>query len=129
MTSSKNKKKAQAILEYIVLLLFVIGAILVFQKYVARAISGRWKAVGDSFGSGRQFDPNRTKQCGYDAIYTNQWYDVVCYDNRCNVCFNDPIDDTACENCIRSCPAPLCNACASSNDCVAGQSCVSGHCQ
>lgn len=132
MITLKKKKQAQAVLEYVVLLLFVIGAILVFQKYVARSISGRWKAVGDTFGSGRQFDPNRTAQCAYDTTYTHKWYNVVCYDDNCDACFSQPVDDGGCKSCIIGCtPAgSLCNKCASSNDCIVGQVCSSsGQCQ
>jgi len=52
-----RKQKAVSTLEYAAVILFVLSAFLVFQRYIYRAIAGAWKAAGDSFGHGRQFDP------------------------------------------------------------------------
>ena len=101
------KKRAQSSIEYMIVIIFVIGAILVFQKYIARAISGRWKTVGDSFGSGRQFDPRRTTECGYDSKYTLQWYDALCYEDRCDMCWSPLLElkdySSECKSCIEGC--------------------------
>ena len=54
----KNKKKyGQSTMEYMLLITFIIGAMLVFHKYIVRGMWGQWKTIGDSFGSGRLYDP------------------------------------------------------------------------
>jgi Flp pilus assembly pilin Flp len=54
-------KKGTAILEYGLLIAIVIAALIAIQFYFKRAINGNWKAAGDVFGSGRQYDPAVTK--------------------------------------------------------------------
>ena len=74
--------KGQSIVEYMVLIVFVIAALLVSQKYLARSISGRWKSQADSMGYGRQYSYGQTLECRYT---NNEWYDLNCYDqNECD---------------------------------------------
>ncbi len=63
------------------MLLFVIGALIFFQKYIFRGIAGHWRSVGDAFGSGRQYDPKQTIECKFDPQFFNVWYDSKCADN------------------------------------------------
>lgn len=48
-------KKGQTALEYIVLVIIVIGALLAIQYYFKRGLQGRWKAAVDDLGD--QYDP------------------------------------------------------------------------
>ena len=102
------KKKAQSTIEYLTLVAFIMGALLVSQKYIARAINGRWKGVGESFGFGRQYDPKKTIECAYDFQFLNVWYNAVCYEQRCD-CQSVRATNVTCENCIISCQTLLCN--------------------
>ena len=47
--------KGQTTLEYIVLLIIVLGALLAIQNYFKRGLQGRWKAALDDMGD--QYDP------------------------------------------------------------------------
>ena len=77
--------------EYVILILFVITVILVMQKYIARSMSGHWKSVGDSFGYGRQYDPNKTLECGFDVdAVGGGWYNIACYEEKCD-CNSDRV--------------------------------------
>jgi hypothetical protein len=42
-------------LEYLVLITAIVGAFLGMQGYIKRGISGRWRAAGDAFAHGRQY--------------------------------------------------------------------------
>ncbi|MCA9401294.1 MAG: hypothetical protein KC713_06680 [Candidatus Omnitrophica bacterium] len=51
----KNKKKAQSLIEYIILVTIVLAVFLGMGQYLKRAIQGRWKASLDEVGE--QYDP------------------------------------------------------------------------
>lgn len=72
-------KKAASLLEYTVLLVIIMGGFILMGNYIVRGFSGRWKEVGDSFGFGRQFDPdpNVTEECIFFGTL-NQWYNTPC---------------------------------------------------
>ena len=48
-------KKGQTALEYMALIIVVIGALLAIQNYFKRGLQGRWKAATDDMGD--QYDP------------------------------------------------------------------------
>ena len=48
-------KKGQGLIEYSVLMIIIIAALLVTSNYVKRGIQGRWKSTVDEFGD--QYDP------------------------------------------------------------------------
>ncbi len=130
----RKKQIGQSVMEYLVLTIFILGAFLVFQKYIVRAISGRWKMVGDSWGSGRVYDPQKTEECIFDYRFTDKWYTQDCYDKSDCAC-EDAIGVSAfygytcsnysnpatcgrgwqaygdCEQCVRDCvdASPMCN--------------------
>lgn len=130
----RKRKKGQSVIEYLVVIIFLLSTFLVFQKYIVRAISGRWKNVGDSWGYGRVYDPEKTEQCIFDYRFTNKWYTRQCYeDNDCDceayigvttfygyVCANASNSETcgrgwqdygSCQDCVESCvdASPICN--------------------
>lgn len=51
----RKLNKGQTALEYIVLLIIVMGALLAISNYFKRGIQGRWKAAMDDMGD--QYDP------------------------------------------------------------------------
>ena len=61
-----SKRKAFLALEYVVLIAIIVAALIGISMYLKRAISGRWRAVGDTFGHGRQYYPPSGTKC-YDA--------------------------------------------------------------
>ncbi len=52
-------KRGQSTLEYVILIVIVIAAILTMQVYMKRGVQGRWKSAVDDMGE--QYDPNTTK--------------------------------------------------------------------
>ena len=87
-----KKKNAVAVLEYLMFIIIILGVAVVSQKYVTRAIFGKWKGSVDSLSFGRQYDPQKTLQCVFDPP-TGIWYDVQCaeaiycasWDNPCMI--------------------------------------------
>lgn len=43
--------------EYAALIALVVAALIGMSVYFMRGLSGRWRAVGDTFGFGRQYQP------------------------------------------------------------------------
>jgi hypothetical protein len=53
-----NKKRGQSTIEYAVLIVIIIGALLSIQVYIKRSIQGRLKSAADDIGD--QFSPGNT---------------------------------------------------------------------
>ena len=47
-------------IEYAAFIAMLIAALLGMSIYVKRALEGRWRQVGDTFGQGRQYEPGVT---------------------------------------------------------------------
>lgn len=108
----RKSLKGQAVFEYIFLLTFIIIAFLIFQKYIVRAMSGRWKSVGDTFGHGQSYDPGNTVECATFGAVTEDarfpasgvWYEVGCFNDNCVAsCYYEPINAGGCRACIIAC--------------------------
>lgn len=80
-----KNRNAFTIVEYAVLIMFILTAVFVFRTYILRALSGRYKSVGDTYGFGRQYEEGKTVTCGFDDRI-NAWYDEVCFDNERQKC-------------------------------------------
>ena len=93
-------KKAVSAIEYAVLLVIIMMALLFMQKYIVRAMAGRWKAVGESFSAGRQYDPRATTECAwFSSPQLNQWYNPQCFDQF----WADNYYSNYVNNCVRQC--------------------------
>ncbi len=55
---NKRRKKGQSTLEYAVLIIIIIGALLSIQVYIKRGIQGRLKGAADDIGD--QFSPGNS---------------------------------------------------------------------
>ncbi len=55
---NKRRKKGQSAVEYAILIIIVIGALLSIQVYIKRGIQGRMKQATDDIGD--QFSPGNT---------------------------------------------------------------------
>ena len=101
-----RRHRASTVMEFVLLFLVVMSAMLIFQKFFMRAMAGRWKSVGDSFGFGRQYSPTKTFECGWAMHPTcavlDDWYSVACADSR------------RCQrsnyNCLATCFDPKCDS-------------------
>lgn len=58
MVFGTGQKKAQTMLEYVVLVVVIMAALFSMQQYVQRGIQGRWRESLDDMG--RQYDPRAT---------------------------------------------------------------------
>ncbi len=95
-------QRAQSALEFITMVIFILGAFLVFQKYIAHGLAGRWKGIGDTFGQGRVYSESKTTECAYDAQYFDTWYDEDCYEANCD-CVTTQSNPATCKDCIELC--------------------------
>ena len=59
MFNMLNNKKAQSTLEYAILIIIIIGALLAVQTYIKRGIQGKLKSSSDDIGD--QYSPDNTK--------------------------------------------------------------------
>ena len=57
---SLARSRGQSAIEYAVLTAIVVAAIIAMSGYTKRALSGKWRQVGDAFGYGRQYEPGTT---------------------------------------------------------------------
>ena len=111
-------KKAQSTLEIAAFLILIVGAMLVFQKYIAQGIYGRWKGVGDSWSHGRQYDKNQTTECIYNIwgedTANNRpalWYNAICFEDNCRLdCIGVTSSPSKCDTCLNAqCQLDRCN--------------------
>lgn len=66
---SRRYRKGQTTLEYIVLLIIVMGALLAISNYFKRGLQGRWKAAIDDMGD--QYDPRTADSSIRHALTQN----------------------------------------------------------
>jgi len=61
-----NRKRGQSTLEYAVLIVVIIGALLTIQTYIKRGVQGRLKSasddIGDQFSNGNQNEVRSTNR-------------------------------------------------------------------
>jgi cytoskeletal protein RodZ len=57
---NKRRRKGQSTLEYAVLVIIIIGALLSIQVYIKRGVQGRLKSAADDIGD--QFSPGNTNE-------------------------------------------------------------------
>lgn len=55
-----RRKSGQSSLESAVLVAILAAALVGMSVYAKRALTGKWRQVGDAFGYGRQYEPGVT---------------------------------------------------------------------
>jgi Flp pilus assembly pilin Flp len=60
MLQHLNQKRGQSTLEYAVLIVVIIGALLAMQAYIKKGVQGRLKSAADDIGD--QFSPGNTNE-------------------------------------------------------------------
>jgi len=50
-----KRQKAFTVLEYCLLIIVIVAALLLMQVYLRRALVGKWKSAADTIGFGRQW--------------------------------------------------------------------------
>ena len=106
-TNATNKKAVSA-LEYMFVMFFIASTFFVFQKYLARGLSGQWRSAGDAFGHGKQYDPEATEECFFDSVVETGSLNVFTMPGWLVPCCT--LDDPPCN----PVPAgePICDTCA-----------------
>lgn len=111
-----RKRRGQSVIEFAALLMFILAVFLVFQKYIVRGFSGRWKGVGDALGEGRIYDPKKTIECAYSKFFAEKdgrWYDRACFERECeDACLKSrerPGAAEACDTCLADCGSEYCD--------------------
>jgi hypothetical protein len=90
MNIFQTPKRAASVIEYVVLFVMFLTAIFLMQKHIARALFGRWRDLGDSFGQGEQYNPSTTLECGrYVPHTTTGWGSEIWYLQECYKCCMD----------------------------------------
>jgi Flp pilus assembly pilin Flp len=70
-----------AMIEYVVLLLAILTALISFSYYVKRSLQGNYRKAGENFGYGREYSPTATLECAYDDK-SGLWYSTACFHNK-----------------------------------------------
>ena len=65
---NKRRQKGQSTLEYAILIIIVIAALISIQVYIKRGIMGRLKQATDDIGD--QFDPNNTRARSSTVVHS-----------------------------------------------------------
>jgi len=58
----KKINKAQSVLEYTILIVIVVAALLAMRIYMLRAVQEKYRQSGDVFGEGEQYERGVTEQ-------------------------------------------------------------------
>ena len=107
------RTRGSSTIEYMTLLVFILGAFVIFQFYILKGFGGQWKKAADAYGMGKQYDPRNygfqgdqggTLECQYDSNL-DIWYEVKCFEANClTTCQTDPFGG-ACAACKTNCSA------------------------
>ncbi len=107
----KRNRKGQSTLEFLAMMFLLLGAFLIFQKYIVRAMDGSWKKAGSAWAFGRLYDADETIECVYDQDWTYCWYDYRCFKANGGYCRTDGYPDpTTCQDIIALCATPTCQS-------------------
>ncbi len=60
----KNNFSGQAILEYVVIVIVTVAALIAMSGFLRRHIQGSWRDSADSLGQGRQYESGVTAVTG-----------------------------------------------------------------
>ncbi|MBI4308987.1 MAG: hypothetical protein HY591_01505 [Candidatus Omnitrophica bacterium] len=64
-----KKYNGQTTLEYVVLIIIIVGALLAMQVYIKRGFQGRWKSTVDDFAD--QYDPGKINSLVNYSLVSN----------------------------------------------------------
>ncbi len=70
MITYLNGRKGQSTLEYAVLIIIIIAALIAIQTYIKRGVQGRLKSASDDIGD--QFSPGNTNVIWAEKTKTNE---------------------------------------------------------
>jgi hypothetical protein len=116
----RKECRAASSIEYAILVTALLLALFFARNYLIRGLAGTWKAAGDTFGFGRQYDPRPfgtegkdggTLRCYFEPR-TGQWLDRDYVKAACDCTLppEHPQYGARCLACLNSAPArnPYC---------------------
>lgn len=56
----RRNKNAQSFIEYAILIILVVGALLAMRAYMVRTVQDKYRQTGDVFGEGEQYEKGVT---------------------------------------------------------------------
>lgn len=77
---NKNKRAGLSVLEYIMVMIVVILALIAMRPYIKNALVGQYRKTGEDLGFLRQYDPKDTRVCIKDEA--GVWYSRRCFENQ-----------------------------------------------
>ena len=110
------RDKGMLSIEFVVLIVVMASALAGMAVYMRRALSGRWRSVGDTFGHGRQYErqslpPQPT--CLPDGWVCQQtswkcgvWAGQPPFPNRCGECCAGATINDRTHQCFEECSGP-----------------------
>ena len=69
----KKQTAGSTVLEYAFLIAIIISTLLVMSVYIKRNLQGKWRSVGDQFGSGRQYEPGVSESYNFTPADEANW--------------------------------------------------------
>ncbi len=72
-----RKRKAQSTLEYAILIVIVIGALITIQTYIKRGIQGRLRQATDDIGDQWDTDINMTRRTRFSSNVSERAIDGI----------------------------------------------------
>ncbi|MBN1870034.1 MAG: hypothetical protein JW847_05610 [Candidatus Omnitrophica bacterium] len=115
MLRRNRKNFGQSVMEFAALIIFILAVFIVFQKYIVRGFTGRWKSIGDGLGEGRIYDPKKTIECAASKFFDDWpnpiWYNRTCFEKECeDECLRSTRESGACAGCLTgTCSSPYCD--------------------
>jgi hypothetical protein len=114
-------KRGISMIEYVLLIVVVMGILFAMWPQITRAMAGRWKSSGDAMGFGRRFDSQRSTECTFAQVTPayGVWYDNNCYQQAVSLC---PPGAWSCETAAKeSCKTQGC--CENNKEPAGGSNC------
>ncbi len=115
----KRSRRGTIAIEYAALVTMLLFAFWIgLRGYIQRGMQGRWKAAGDTFGQGKQYEPlgtnavGRTSECFYSDLINpstgarvREWVDLACFETNCDCSLESDAGtySTVCIQCLRNC--------------------------
>ncbi|MDI6606056.1 MAG: hypothetical protein QME65_02805 [Candidatus Omnitrophota bacterium] len=60
LRQKNQQRSAFSVIEYTFLIAIIAAVLIGMSIYLKHALCGKWRAVGDTFGYGRQYEVNKT---------------------------------------------------------------------
>ena len=87
MRTKKDLCAGVSVLEYVIVVMVVILALIGMRPYLRNGIVGQYRKAGEGLGFLRQYDPKDTRACVRED--SGNWYSRRCFEHQMAAC---PLD-------------------------------------